>query len=157
MRVGQLSDHRLLSWQCWQLLEQGTDRWSYAFLVESEYICLRLLRLRRKSRETQREQSLRRFPGYSCFFSDELYIQVQGAIDYVTSRSDLRGDVILFGRSLGGAVVIELATRPENEHIKACIVENTFTSVPLIGMSVFPFLTPVIKLLPMFAVKVRRD
>ena len=53
--------------------------------------------------------------------------------------------------------MIELATRPENEHIKACIVENTFTSVPLIGMSVFPFLTPVIKLLPMFAVKVRRD
>jgi len=62
--------------------------------------------------------------------------------------------VILFGRSLGGAVVIELATRPENEHIKAVIVENTFTSVPLIGMSVFPFLAPVIKLLPTFAVKV---
>jgi len=61
--------------------------------------------------------------------------------------------VILFGRSLGGAVVIELATRPENEHIKAVIVENTFTSVPLIGMSVFPFLAPVIKLLPTFAVK----
>ena len=66
----------------------------------------------------------------------------------------MRGDVILFGRSLGGAVVIELATRPENEHIKAVIVENTFTSVPLIGMSVFPFLAPVIKLLPNFAVKV---
>jgi len=82
-----------------------------------------------------------------------LYTDSQNAIDYITSRSDLRGDVILFGRSLGGAVVIELATRPENEHIKAVIVENTFTSVPLIGMSVFPFLAPVIKLLPTFAVK----
>ena len=78
---------------------------------------------------------------------------MKAAIDYIAGRTDLRGDCMLYGRSLGGAVVIDLAARPENERIKAVLVENTFTSIPNMGCQLFPFLSPVIRLLPDFAVK----
>lgn len=61
--------------------------------------------------------------------------------------------MILYGRSLGGAVVVDLAARPENERIKAVMVENTFTSIPNMGCQLFPILTPVIRNLPQFAIK----
>jgi len=83
----------------------------------------------------------------------QLYQDGQAAIDYIAGRTDLRGDCMLYGRSLGGAVVIDLAARPENERIKAVLVENTFTSIPNMGCQLFPFLSPVIRLLPDFAVK----
>ena len=80
-------------------------------------------------------------------------LHVKNAIDYIESREDLRGDVILYGRSLGGAVVIDLAARAENENIKAVMVENTFSSIPNMGCQLFPFLAPIIKRLPEFAIK----
>jgi len=83
----------------------------------------------------------------------QLYADGQNAIDYIESREDLRGDVILYGRSLGGAVVIDLAARAENENIKAVMVENTFSSIPNMGCQLFPFLAPIIKRLPEFAIK----
>ena len=55
----------------------------------------------------------------------------------VHDRNIRQDDIILFGRSLGGGVAIQLATevRP-----KALIVESTFTSVPDIAASQFWFL-----------------
>jgi fermentation-respiration switch protein FrsA (DUF1100 family) len=58
----------------------------------------------------------------------------------------------VFGRSLGGAVAVELATRSVNkERIAAVLLENTFTSIPDIARLLFPF--RVIKLLPVWFYK----
>lgn len=63
---------------------------------------------------------------------DGLYSDAQTAINYLYERSDIdRKQIILFGRSLGGAVAIDLASRPEyRSKIWCLIVENTFTSIP---------------------------
>ncbi|KAG2455082.1 hypothetical protein HYH02_000904 [Chlamydomonas schloesseri] len=50
-------------------------------------------------------------------------------LQYVLSRNDLATKkVVLFGRSLGGAVAIHLAAEQQSQ-LKALIVENTFTGV----------------------------
>ncbi|XP_038216408.1 protein ABHD13 [Zerene cesonia] len=61
-----------------------------------------------------------------------LYIDAQTAFDYIMERSDIdRGKILLFGRSLGGAIAIDLASRLENRNkVWAMVVENTFTSIP---------------------------
>ncbi|XP_047543994.1 protein ABHD13 [Vanessa atalanta] len=61
-----------------------------------------------------------------------LYMDAQTAFDYLMQRNDIdRTQIILFGRSLGGAVAIDLASRLEYKNkIWALIVENTFTSIP---------------------------
>lgn len=46
-------------------------------------------------------------------------------------------DVIIFGRSLGGAVAIDLATRVPG---RAVIVESSFTSAAAMARKIFPFL-----------------
>lgn len=61
-----------------------------------------------------------------------LNIDAQAGLDYIRTRKDLANTkIVLYGQSLGGAVVINLAQR--NGHvgdIKALILENTFTSIP---------------------------
>ncbi|KXZ56506.1 hypothetical protein GPECTOR_1g453 [Gonium pectorale] len=53
----------------------------------------------------------------------------KAALQYVLARDDLAtGKVVLFGRSLGGAVAIHLAAEQQNL-VKALVVENTFTGV----------------------------
>ncbi|XP_050361300.1 protein ABHD13 isoform X2 [Nymphalis io] len=61
-----------------------------------------------------------------------LYMDAQTAFDYLMQRNDIdHTQIILFGRSLGGAVAIDLASRLEYKNkIWALIVENTFTSIP---------------------------
>ncbi|CAH0684363.1 unnamed protein product [Chilo suppressalis] len=61
-----------------------------------------------------------------------LYVDAQSALDYIMQRSDIdRSKIIIFGRSLGGAVAIDLTSRLEYRNkIWALIVENTFTSIP---------------------------
>ena len=86
-------------------------------------------------------------PGEKQFYQDG-----QDALDYIESREDLGEGIFLYGRSLGGAVVIELATRAENEHLSGIIVENTFTSVPAIGSVLFSIAAPIINLLPQFTI-----
>jgi len=88
-----------------------------------------------------------------CASEEQFYRDGQAAIDYVESRQDLGGGIFLYGRSLGGAVVIDLAARPENEHLSGLIVENTFTSVPAMGTTLFSPAAPIINLLPQFAIK----
>jgi len=50
--------------------------------------------------------------------------------------------IFLFGRSLGGAVAINLASRKQDQ-IRGLILENTFTSISAMADKLFPFLTLV--------------
>lgn len=70
-----------------------------------------------------------------------MYLDAQAGLDYLHTRVDLATDkIIVFGRSLGGAVAVELASRSQNkERIAAILLENTFTSIPEVARVVFPF------------------
>ncbi|XP_012523496.1 protein ABHD13 [Monomorium pharaonis] len=61
-----------------------------------------------------------------------LYMDARAGINYLFSRTDINtNEIIVFGRSLGGAVAIDLATKEENlQRIWCLILENTFTSIP---------------------------
>ncbi|RHZ50016.1 hypothetical protein Glove_508g72 [Diversispora epigaea] len=57
-------------------------------------------------------------------------IDVQTCLDYIKRHSVLKNTkLIIYGRSLGGAVAIDLVSKNE-EKIDAMIVENTFLSIP---------------------------
>ena len=77
-------------------------------------------------------------------------LDARAAYDYLRERKDVANDrIIIFGRSLGGAVAISLAASlQENEQAAGLIVENTFTSIVDIALVLMPFLRllrPVIK------------
>jgi len=80
-------------------------------------------------------------------------MDAQAALDYLHSRADLdTNKIVVFGRSLGGAVAIDLASRSINkERISAVLLENTFTSIPDIARILFPF--KIIKILPVWFYK----
>ncbi|CAG9864474.1 unnamed protein product [Phyllotreta striolata] len=61
-----------------------------------------------------------------------LYLDAKASMDYLLTRNDINHlEIIVFGRSLGGAVAIDLAAREEYVGKIFClIVENTFTSIP---------------------------
>ncbi|XP_063228839.1 protein ABHD13 [Bacillus rossius redtenbacheri] len=76
-----------------------------------------------------------------------LYADARAALDYLSSRSDINhAEVVVFGRSLGGAVAIDVAAQPEYaQKIWCLVVENTFTSIPdmarvLIGWRLLQYL-----------------
>ncbi|CAG7834147.1 unnamed protein product [Allacma fusca] len=78
-----------------------------------------------------------------------VYRDAQAAFDYVTHRTDLdSSQIIVFGRSLGGAVAIDLATRSEYKDRIACLVlENTFASITELARHLLPnCLMPVVKI-----------
>jgi len=68
-----------------------------------------------------------------------LYLDAQAALDYLVGRPDVdQRKIIVFGRSLGGAVAIDLAAKVENStKIRCLLVENTFTSIPDVAKSLF--------------------
>jgi len=70
---------------------------------------------------------------------DGLYMDAQAALDYLVGRPDVdQRKIIVFGRSLGGAVAVDLASRLENStKIRCLMVENTFTSIPEVAKSLF--------------------
>ena len=69
---------------------------------------------------------------------------------YLLTRSDVidTSNIVIFGRSLGGAVAIHLASILQNESKKsdeeirpsALLLENTFTSVQEMAVQLFPLL-----------------
>ena len=68
-----------------------------------------------------------------------IYLDAEAAIEYLRSRQDVEDDkLVLFGRSLGGAVAIEMAAR---HSVCAMIVESTFTSVKAMARSAYPILS----------------
>jgi len=60
-----------------------------------------------------------------------LLADAKAALNYLWERPDIdRGQLFIFGRSLGGAVAIGLVASPGvSEKIRGVILENTFTSV----------------------------
>jgi hypothetical protein len=66
------------------------------------------------------------------------YIDAETAWDYLTKERNINPDnIIIFGRSLGGAVAIWLA---EKHHSAGLIVESSFTSIADIGKHYYPYL-----------------
>uniref|UniRef100_A0A7S3CTU1 Serine aminopeptidase S33 domain-containing protein n=1 Tax=Strombidium rassoulzadegani TaxID=1082188 RepID=A0A7S3CTU1_9SPIT len=61
---------------------------------------------------------------------DGLRLDAEATFEYALSRSDIINPdrIFVFGRSLGGAVAIQLAVT-KSAHLKGIIVENTFTSI----------------------------
>lgn len=70
-----------------------------------------------------------------------LKMDAEAALRYLLNyRTDIdRKNISVFGRSLGGAVAINLAARHTDE-INAVIIENTFTSIEEVAPKLFPFL-----------------
>ena len=73
-----------------------------------------------------------------------LYKDVYAALKFLHNRSDIcKSKIILFGRSLGGAVAIGttyrilMSNQAELIQPSALIIENTFTSVPDISRNLF--------------------
>ncbi len=66
------------------------------------------------------------------------YLDARGALDYLLSRQDVNPDwIVYFGRSLGSAVAVWLAT----EHMpRGLILESPFASVRDMTKLAFPFL-----------------
>lgn len=64
-----------------------------------------------------------------------LYADALAAYEYLLSRGDVdKEKIVFFGRSLGGAVAVDLATKRPCEKL---IVESTFTSVKDMSKSIF--------------------
>ncbi len=67
-----------------------------------------------------------------------IYRDADAAWRYLTETRGVRpGDVVIFGRSLGGSVAARLAAQ---QHPLALIVESSFTSVPDIAQELYPWL-----------------
>jgi len=67
-----------------------------------------------------------------------LYLDGEAVIDYLRSRRDVdSGRLVLFGRSLGCAVAVEMAARRE---VYAVVLESPFTSVQEMAKRFYPFL-----------------
>lgn len=68
-----------------------------------------------------------------------LYLDSEASMDFLLSRPDINKDkIIVFGRSLGGAVAVWLASNKKySPHIVALVLENSFTSLPDIARSIF--------------------
>jgi len=67
-----------------------------------------------------------------------IYLDAETAYDYMISRNDVdKNKIIIFGRSLGGAVAVDLATKRSGVGL---ILEATFTSAKDMAKSSFGFL-----------------
>ena len=66
------------------------------------------------------------------------YAAADAAYDWLTGTKAIAPDnIILYGKSLGGGVAVELATRRPH---RALILVRTFTSIPDVAQKHFPFL-----------------
>ena len=65
------------------------------------------------------------------------YLDGIAAYDYLLSSGISENNIIVFGRSLGGAVAAKIASQRSPA---ALILESTFTSIPDIGAKIYPFL-----------------
>ncbi|URE33317.1 Prolyl oligopeptidase family [Musa troglodytarum] len=69
-----------------------------------------------------------------------IIMDAQAALDHLTRRKDIdTSRIVVFGRSLGGAVGAMLA-RNNSDKVSALILENTFTSILDMAAIMFPFL-----------------
>eukprot|EP00921_Rhytidocystis_pertsovi_P000850 GHVQ01001454.1.p1 GENE.GHVQ01001454.1~~GHVQ01001454.1.p1 ORF type:complete len:357 (-),score=59.40 GHVQ01001454.1:1905-2975(-) len=83
--------------------------------------------------------------GWSTGFPTEqgLYTDAEAALFHLYTRNDIdQSKVFVFGRSIGGAVAIDLAAK-RSPMLRGIIVENTFTNLHDMGEWVFPFFRPL--------------
>ena len=68
----------------------------------------------------------------------------RAAHDWLLNRSGLvAGQIVLFGRSLGGGVAVDLAA---DRGARGIVLQNTFTTIPDVAARLFPWL-PVRRLM----------
>jgi fermentation-respiration switch protein FrsA (DUF1100 family) len=72
-----------------------------------------------------------------------LYLDGMAAMDWLKGQGIGEEGVIVFGKSLGGAVACEIA---QDRDLKALVLESTFTSLASVARNLFPFLPPGIPL-----------
>lgn len=66
------------------------------------------------------------------------YLDVRAAYDWLLKEKKVpRANIIIFGRSLGGSIATQLATKVK---AAACIIESTFTSYRDIGKKFYPYM-----------------
>lgn len=69
---------------------------------------------------------------------DNLHDDAQAVYDWLLNSKQVSAeDIIIFGRSLGGAVAVDLASRNE---CGGLIVESSFTSIEDMGRRMFPYM-----------------
>lgn len=77
-----------------------------------------------------------------------LYLDAEAMYDYLIQEKNVpSGKIVGYGESLGGAVIIDLASR---RNVAGLIIESSFTSVRDMARKIFPFV-------PGFALKTRFD
>ncbi len=70
-----------------------------------------------------------------------VYLDAESAYDYLIHKLNLDpGRVVLYGESLGGAVIIDLASKVE---VGALVLEGTFSSGKDIGKKFYPFIPKI--------------
>ncbi|MES9935863.1 MAG: alpha/beta hydrolase [Sedimenticola sp.] len=80
------------------------------------------------------------------------YLDAEAAWRYLTERRGIDASgIVLFGRSLGGAVAAQLASRRE---VMGLVIESSFTSVPDLASELYPFLP--VRLLARFSYDTRQ-
>ncbi|RWS26529.1 alpha/beta hydrolase domain-containing protein 13-like protein [Leptotrombidium deliense] len=86
-----------------------------------------------------------------------LYMDAEAALSYLLEHPDVnKSKIVLFGRSLGGAVAVELCSNPNfSTHVSALIIENTFTSIPDVARILFD--CRIVRLIPRWFYKSRFD
>ncbi len=66
------------------------------------------------------------------------YLDAEAAYEWLTKEKDISpNDIIIFGRSLGGSIATQLASRV---HARALIIESTFTSYVDMGRKFYPYM-----------------
>ncbi|KAK4316995.1 hypothetical protein Pmani_011896 [Petrolisthes manimaculis] len=72
-----------------------------------------------------------------------LYLDAQAAVSYLKTRTDIdQAKIIIFGRSLGGAVAVDCVSRAEvSSRVAGVVLENTFTSIPDMATVLFSSVT----------------
>jgi len=77
-----------------------------------------------------------------------IYLDAVAAYDYLVSRDDVKGqNLIGYGASLGGAVVVDLATK---RTMRCLILDSTFSSAIDMAKRIYPFI-------PSFLIKTKMD
>ncbi len=66
-----------------------------------------------------------------------LYLDGRAALRWLGERGIADGEILVFGKSLGGGVACEIA---QGRGFKALVLESTFTSLRSVARNLFPFL-----------------
>ena len=82
------------------------------------------------------------YPGYGKSAGKpgekQCYAAADAAYDWLTQTKGVPGDqIVIYGGSLGGGVAVDLASR---RPYRALVLAKTFTSIPDVGQSIYPWL-----------------